>query len=140
MISRVIVDTSVWSLALRRRKRQLSARQRTMAIELRDMIVDGRAILLGIVRQELLTGIKDQNAFEALQNYLHEFDDFAPESDDYERAAAFSNQCQSNGIAVSTVDMLLCSVAAGRNLPLFTADRDFEIYRRHLPIHLHSSA
>ena len=65
MISRVIVDTSVWSLALRRRnRRHLSATQRTNVLALQDMIVDGRAILLGIVRQELLTGIKDQNAFE----------------------------------------------------------------------------
>jgi predicted nucleic acid-binding protein len=132
----VIIDTSVWSLALRRRPKQLSAAERALVHHLREIIIDGRAVMLGLVRQELLTGIADRNTFERVQAYLHEFDDLPPTVEDYERAAEFSNHCQSNGIAATTVDMLLCSVAASRDLPLFTTDYDFDHYRQHLPIRL----
>ena len=50
---KVIVDTSVWSLALRRQQKNNS-----IADKLRDFIGDGRVVLLGAVRQEILSGIK----------------------------------------------------------------------------------
>jgi hypothetical protein len=103
------------------------------------MIVDGRAILLGVVRQELLTGIADRHTFESVQAYLHEFDDLPPDTDDYERAALFTNQCLFKGVAATTVDMLICSIAAGRDVPIFTGDRDFERYRQHVPIRLYAA-
>jgi predicted nucleic acid-binding protein len=137
MSDRVIVDTSVWSLALRRRQKAISATERALSHFLRDRIIDGRAILIGVVRQELLTGITDPGLFENIRRYLHDFDDLAPDTDDYERAAAFANQCQTAGVAATIVDMLLCSIAAGRELPILTTDHDFDHYSRHLPIRLH---
>jgi predicted nucleic acid-binding protein len=137
MSARIIVDTSVWSLALRRRPKAVSSAERALSHLLRDMIIDGHVILIGVVRQELLTGINDPDAFENIRQYLHDFDDFPPDADDYERAAAFANQCQAAGIAATTVDMLLCSLAAGRELPILTTDRDFDHYRQHLPIRLY---
>src|SRR4051812_43038298 len=125
----VIVDTSVWSLALRRRRRDLSPAQREGELLLRDMIVTGEALLLGVVRQELLTGL-GPSAFDAVRDHLQWFNDDPPGSDDYERAASFANTCTRAGIAATTVDMLICSFAAGRAYSIFAVDSDFGHYAR----------
>jgi len=54
----VLVDTSVWSLAVRRKTRDLNNRERLLAAELTELISGGRAGMIGLVRQELLSGIK----------------------------------------------------------------------------------
>jgi hypothetical protein len=133
----VIVDTSVWSLALRRQRKDLSPQQKSLVLLLRDLIVIGDAILLGVVRQELLTGMASQVAFDTVRQQLHDFDDMPPDIDDYERAAGSANACALHGISASIADMLICSVAAGRDLPILTTDSDFKRYARHLPIKLY---
>ena len=135
-MNKVIVDTSIWSLALRRRARDLSPLQRALAFHLRDLIIEGNAVLLGAIRQEILTGITNTSIFERLAGHLRDFDDLAPDPEDYERAASFANQCVRGGVAQTATDMLLCAVAVGRDLPILTADRDFERYAKHLPIQL----
>ncbi len=62
---KVLVDTSVWSLALRRRSPAHPA-----ATELRRLIVAGRAALIGAIRQEVLSGIRDPTAFDQLRDHL----------------------------------------------------------------------
>jgi hypothetical protein len=135
-MGRVIVDTSVWSLALRRRAKDLSHTQRGLELLLRDLIIAGDAVLLGVVRQEILTGIVMDNVFDQVSERLRGLDDLPPDFDDYERAAAFANECMRHGVAATSVDMLVCAVAAGRDLPILTADHDFGRYAKHLPIQL----
>jgi len=133
----VIVDTSVWSLALRRRRKSLSPPQRALDFLLRELIVAGDALLLGAVRQEVLTGIAEQPVFERLAAYLRDFEDVLPDSVDYERAAAFANICQRRGVAHSPIDMLLCAVAVDKDLPILSEDNDFDHYATCLPIRLY---
>ena len=77
---KVIVDTSVWSLALRRKQQK----DNSIADKLRDLIGDGRVILLGAVRQEILSGIKHQEQFEKLKDNLRSFPDLLLDAEDYE--------------------------------------------------------
>ena len=135
---RVIVDTSVWSLLLRRRPRDLTEQQVRWVAALRNLIVDGRAVLVGMVRQELLSGIKEDSVFEQLCDYLRFFDDEVPEVSDYEQAARFERLCRAAGVATSPVDMLLCAIASRRDLPLLTVDGDFRRYAEQLPVRLYS--
>jgi hypothetical protein len=104
---------------------------------LRELIIQGDAVLLGIVRQELLTGLPSDESFEPLRQRLEGFDDLAPDTEDYERAARLANQCARKGVAATTVDMLICAVASGRDLPVLTTDADFQDYARHLLVRLH---
>ena len=62
---RVLVDTSVWSLALRR-----GAPRHDAADELRRLVGAGLAAIVGPIRQEVLSGIRDDAAFERLRDYL----------------------------------------------------------------------
>lgn len=132
----VLVDTSIWSLALRRSKAQISDAENGVTSDLRDLIQDGRARLMGAIRQELLSGIRDPAQFGQLKTYLRAFPDEPLSTDDYEEAARCSNQCRSRGIAGSGTDFLICAVAIARRWQIFTRDGDFETYARVIPLKL----
>lgn len=130
----IIVDTSVWSLALRRRRSPGAAE----ALELAELIREGRAEVLGPVRQELLSGVSDHRQYETLRDYLRAFPDVPLGSDDYEAAAAFFNRCRARGVQGSNTDFLICAAAARRKLGILTTDADFVHFAKLLPIHLHA--
>ncbi len=83
----VLVDTSVWSLALRRKAGDLNAHERDLTLALTELIREGRAQIVGVIRQELLSGIREAERFEKLRNYLRAFDEPTLEIADYEAAA-----------------------------------------------------
>jgi predicted nucleic acid-binding protein len=133
-----LVDTSIWSLALRRKEQDLSAAEKLLVGELAELIKEGRARILGVVRQELLSGIKTTEQYERLRIALRAFPDEPLETPDYEIAAKASNQCRSKGLAISPVDALICAVSAARGWSIFTTDPDFGGYASLLPIKLHA--
>ena len=131
----VLVDTSLWSLALRRSSHaNLSSGQLQHVRLLNDLIADARVALLGLVRQELLSGIRDPEHFARLRNYLQGFPDVQLDTADYEGAAEMWNTCRSHGLAGSPTDLLICSVASRRDWVVYTLDRDFARYAKHLPL------
>jgi len=134
----VLVDTSVWSLVLRRKTGDLNAKEEALTQSLAELIRDGRAQLMGVVRQELLSGIREEDRFRKLRDYLRAFDDPRLELADYEEAAQMHNRCRSRGIAGSAIDFLICAVADRREWQIFTTDRDFERYGRVLGLKLYA--
>jgi predicted nucleic acid-binding protein len=130
----IIIDTSVWSLALRRQRSSTSAEAR----ELGELVREGRAAMLGPVRQELLSGVRGEQQFETLRGHLRAFPDIPLEAEDYEEAAAFFNKCRARGIQGSNTDFLICATAARRGFGILTTDTDFAHFARVLPIELHS--
>jgi len=59
----VLVDTSIWSLALRRRSARLNVDEETRVAALSRLIELGEAKLIGAIRQELLSAIKERKEF-----------------------------------------------------------------------------
>ena len=108
------------------------------SLELAELIREGRAAVLGSIRQELLSGISDQTQFGKLRGYLQAFPDIELGSRDYEDAAAFFNRCRAAGVQGSNTDFLICAVAVRRRLGILTTDVDFLHFAAVLPIHLHS--
>jgi predicted nucleic acid-binding protein len=147
----VLVDTSVWSVALRRPSIQKNTTRLSPAEQaqrrlqdaysaaLKDLIADGRAVLIGPVRQELLSGIKSAEQFEKLRSMLAAFPDIAIQADDHERAAQMFNQCQANGVQGSHVDFLICAVAVKHKLAILSLDQDFVHFKKCLPIQLYDA-
>ena len=133
----LLVDTPVWSLALRRKRADLSPREEQVTQALAEVIRDGRAQLVGVVRQELLSGIREEARFRKLRNYLRAFDDPPLETGDYEEAAQMHNRCRARGIAGSAIDFLICAMASRRNWQIFTTDQDFERYGRILGLKMY---
>jgi predicted nucleic acid-binding protein len=135
---KVLVDTSVWSLALRRNKNAvLSPEQQSVVTALADLMQDGRAVMMGAIRQELLSGIKTQAGFDALKSSLTAFEDISLDMTDYEKAAEVFNICRANGVQGSSTDFLICAVSVNHQLPIFSVDNDFQMYRQWLPVRLH---
>ena len=108
-----------------------------MVAELADLIREGRARIIGLIRQELLSGIRTPAQYEKLRVALRAFPDEPIDISDYEAAAGASNACRARGIAASLVDVLICQIAMSREWNIFTTDRDFKTYAKVLPLKLH---
>jgi len=134
----ILVDTSVWSLAIRRQDKALSAEENEIKQELAELIKEGRAQLIGPVRQELLSGIRTDAQYEVLRADLRAFDHPELTVEDYEEAARTSDRCRAKGLMGSAVDFLICAVAMRRNWQILTSDRDFLGYAQRVPIRLYT--
>ena len=130
---KVLVDTSVWSLALRRR----GAAARPEVVELRALIDEGRVAMIGAIRQELLSGLRTHASFEQLRDHLRPFPDEPLERADFERAAEHFNTCRARGLQGSNTDFLICAAAERRHQSIFTTDDDFVRFAKVLPISIH---
>lgn len=93
--------------------------------------------MIGPVRQEILSGIKERAQFDKLREHLRAFPDVEIASHDYEEAASAFNRCREKGIQGSNTDFLICAVAARHEFDIFTTDDDFKHFARVLPITLH---
>src|ERR1019366_10718282 len=133
----VLVDTPVWSLALRRKPADLNAREQALTGVLAELIREGRVQMMGAIRQELLSGIREEERFHKLRNFLRAFDEPGVGIPDYEEAAHMHNLCRARGIAGSAIDFLICAVAQRRDWSIFTTDRDLERYGRVLALKLY---
>lgn len=132
-----LVDTSIWSMALRRSRQRLAPTESRHVTLLEELILEGRARLLGVVRQELLSGVRHPEQFARLREHLRAFPDVVLDREDYERAAEMNNTCRAQGVSGSAIDFLICAVAVGRGWAIHTSDRDFERCGRYLPITLY---
>src|SRR5713101_6662411 len=111
---KILVDTSVWSLAFRRKMRPAGGFETTFLNELVELIEDGRAQMIGPVRQELLCGIREEHQYTQLRQRVRAFPDEPLVITDYERSAQVTNQCNSAGISGSPIDFLICAAAMER--------------------------
>ena len=129
----VLVDTPIWSAGMRRRRGPTSPEAEGLA----ELIAQGRAALIGAIRQEVLSGIRDEAQFERLRDGLRAFPDIPVLTADYEQAAHFFNTCRRHGIQGSGTDYLLCAVAVRYGIALYTTDGDFARYAAYVPLILY---
>ena len=132
-MSGVIVDTCIWSLALRRK----TSSDREVTDELTSLIKENRAKIIGLIRQEILSGYSDLVRYEKLRNKLRAFPNEQVIDIDYESAAEYSNICRKKGVQGSHTDFLICAVATRLKMQIYTSDKDFSHYSKHLPISLY---
>ena len=132
---KVLVDTSVWSLALRRDKQDSPAPVQ----ELRHIIQGHRVQMISPIRQEILSGIRSESQFKKLRKHLESFPDLPILTEDYVTAAQFFNRCRSKGIQGSNTDFLICAVAFRNKFSIYTTDKDFELFSKHMQIVLHKA-
>ncbi len=130
---KVLVDTSVWSLALRRK----TPPDNPSVHELYELVKERRVQIIGPIRQEILSGLREEAQFKALQRHLSSFFDLELTTADYERAARFFNINRRQGVQGSNTDFLICAVAKRYAMPILTTDDDFKLFQQHIPITLH---
>jgi predicted nucleic acid-binding protein len=121
---KLLIDASVWSLFLRRKPAaNLSNEEREIVAVLTEAVGDGRVAIIGPIRQEMLSGIKEPAQYERLRSALQSYVDEPVTTSDYEEAARLFNVCRSKGVQCGAVDILLCAVARRRQWAIITLDQ-----------------
>lgn len=123
-----IVDTSVWSHALRRNRGQKSKE----ALVLQELLEGGsRIYMLGIIYQEILQGIRHEDQFKKIRDNLRILPMIDVSREDHEEAAKIFNACRSRGIHASTIDCIISAAVIRNDCTLLTADHDFDHIAKH---------
>mgnify|MGYP001817378588 CR=1 FL=1 len=129
----LFVDTSVWSLALRRDV----AADEPAAERLRDALGAREGVFTtGLVLQELLQGFNGPKARDALVERFGALPFLVPDRSDHVEAAELRNTCRRNGVQVGTIDALLAQLCRRHELAMLTTDRDFELMSRYIDLRL----
>lgn len=131
---RLLVDTSVWSLALRRDGPSSAAPQ---VVALVKAIESGEPILTtGLVLQELLQGFSAPKAREQILERFSALPLLLPDRADHSEAAALRNTCRRHGVQIGTIDALLAQLSIRHSLLMLSSDRDFQRVADHCPLRL----
>jgi predicted nucleic acid-binding protein len=92
--------------------------------------------MIGVIRMEILCGVRDEKIFNSLLRSLEAFPDGALNSDIFVTAARFLNLCRSKGIQGSNNDFIVCACSMLWKMPILSKDKDYVRYRKILPIEL----
>lgn len=125
-MSHVLVDTNIWSTFFRRNK----AEDDRLRANLEMLMRENRILLIGPIRQEILTGIKDPGKYLLLKEYLRAYEDQQITTETYELAAKIANECAKNGIAISSIDATISAFVVLGGHEIYTYDQDFLRYKK----------
>ena len=129
----VLVDTSVWSLAFRRKQESDDPAVKL----LRELVVSGQPVFyLGVILTEVLQGIRSETLFRQIEQQFDVLELITPTKHDYVCAAKLSQVCRQAGITVGTIDYLIAATAIEHSCSLLTTDKDFEYIARVSPLAL----
>lgn len=124
----LLVDTSVWSLALRRDTPASGPEIRA----LRDALLgDDVVVTTGLILQELLQGFAGPKSRNQIIGHFAALPLLQPDRDDYVAAAEIRNTCRRAGVQLGTIDALIAQLCLRHKLTLLTTDKDFPLAARH---------
>ena len=131
----LLVDTSVWSLALRRDASVADPEVRA----LKDALLGADIVVTtGLVLQELLQGFSGPKASAQLIERFTALPLLQPDREDHIAAAALRNTCRRAGVQVGTIDALLAQLCIRHDLLLLTTDNDFTLAAKHCSLRIWS--
>jgi predicted nucleic acid-binding protein len=125
----MLVDTSVWSLALRRDAEQSGAE----VTALREALLGADQVFTtGLILQELLQGFAGPKARPQLVERLSALAFLQPDREDHIEAADVRNTCRRRGVQLGTIDALLIQLCRRHDLTLLSTDQDFQAAAKHV--------
>ena len=124
----ILVDTSVWSLALRR---DAEANEPEVQVLKDSLLGDEVVVTTGLVLQELLQGFSGPKAQAQIVQRFASLPLIQPDRDDYIGAAGIRNTCRRAGVQIGTIDALLAQLCIRHELTLLTTDQDFAHAAKH---------
>ena len=116
----LLVDTSVWSLALRRDQIAVDPAVRFLSRALSD---GDPLFTTGLVLQELLQGFHGPKARDAIVERFAALPLLVPDREDHIEAADLRNECRRRGVQIGTIDAILAQLSIRYSLTLLTTDR-----------------
>ena len=125
----LLVDTSVWSLALRRD----GEGQTPEVVALRNALLGtDQVFTTGLVLQELLQGFAGPKARDSIIERFTALASIEPDRQDHIEAAGIRNTCRRHGVQIGTIDALLVQLCRRHDLKLLSADNDFQSAALHV--------
>jgi predicted nucleic acid-binding protein len=118
----LFVDTSVWSLALRRDAP--AATPEVLAL-VRSIEAGETILTTGLVLQELLQGFSGPKARTQILDRFSAVPLLAPDREDHIAAAELRNHCRRTGIQIGTIDAVLAQLCLRHDLTMLSTDNDF---------------
>ena len=134
---RVLIDTCIWSRALRRREVPVDpiTDELSRLLEARE-----KPAIPSVVRLEVLSGIIPLERLRKVRRDLDAFPTLRDSIDDYDLAAEYYSRCVIAGKSAGHIDVLICAFAVRRKMEIFTTDKDFIGYAGCLPIRIYKRA
>jgi len=126
-----MVDTSVWSLALRRDPPFVLPQVTVLRQALESEAI---VVTTGLVLQELLQGFAGPRARKDIIEHFSALPMITPSREDHIEAAELRNTCRRAGVQMGTIDALLAQLCIHHGLTLLTTDRDFSHAALHCPL------
>jgi predicted nucleic acid-binding protein len=130
-----LVDTCVWSLALRRDTKATEPEVH----QLKEALFGSEVVTTGLILQELLQGFSGPKAQAQIVECFAALPLIQPDRDDHINAAALRNTCRRAGVQIGTIDALLAQLCIRHKVTLLTTDKDFTHAARHCPLHIWTS-
>ena len=127
----LFIDTSVWSLALRRDAPAQVPEVRELA---RALEAGNPIFTTGLVLQELLQGFSGPKAQNQIVDRFSALPLLVPDRQDYIDAAGIRNACRRKGVQLGTIDALLAQLCIRHQLVLLSTDRDYQLASRYVPL------
>jgi len=122
----IVVDTSVWSLAFRRRGWPNRVTPGVVKLLQKLTKEKQQVVVPGIVLQELLSGVKDPAQWERIKELMEGYPLILATKEQYIEASNISNVCRRAGVSAATIDCLIAAQCIMLNGVLLTLDDDFK--------------
>lgn len=127
----LLVDTSVWSLALRRDPPEPSSE----VLELKRALASGDSVYgTGLILQELLQGFAKPRAHAQIVKHFSVLPFLVPERQDHIDAAEIRNKCRRRGVQAGTIDALLTQLCVRHDFQILTTDNDLRHIAQVVPL------
>ena len=128
----VLVDTSIWIDFFQHPTSQYAAGLEELVKE------HNRAVLCGIILQEVLQGIRDNKSHAATKERLTKLPYLDLNKETHLAAASLYRSLRARGIIVLFADTAIAALAILNHIPLYTKDDHFSVISKHTSLELYS--
>jgi predicted nucleic acid-binding protein len=120
-MDKVIIDTSAWIESFRPQS------DRKFSNLVKDLILNGRVLIPGIVKTELLRGTKNKKEYNRINELLKGLE-YLPVPDEFwEKLSLFSFDLFRKGITVPLIDTYIALLCIEKNALILHRDKHFDL-------------
>lgn len=130
----VLIDTSVWILALRKSPPPLIL----IKDEVARLLVENRVAIVPLIRLELLGGTKSPAEFKRLESRLSALHQLPADEASWEMAIHLAFKLRQSGRIIPYTDIIIASAAIINNCTLLHSDKHFDLVAENTSLNVKS--
>jgi predicted nucleic acid-binding protein len=130
-MDKIIIDTSAWIDAFRPKAKK------GLGLLVKDLILQDRVLMPGIIKAELLRGTRTKSEFDRLSDLLKGITYLSVPDEFWERLAEFSFQLFRKGITVPLADTYIALLCLENKVPILHRDKHFDLISEKTALMIH---